>query len=800
MLRNYLKIALRHLSAHKLFSLINILCLSIGITFSLIISVYVLKQQSINSELKNANNQYFIKSKWKEKDMGLDITSISPLAKTIKEKYPEKVLHYYRYNPVTNVVSAGDKNFKEDIAIGDTTLVSTYGFPLLYGDKHKAFNDNSSAVITETIAMKLFDTKDAIGKTISIQTTLPGVKQDYIVSAVLKDIPYNSVTHLLDNGYGIFIPTTGSRYFSGPDPSLSWDNTNQLSFIELNAGVSTKSVEDILNQLIKTHSADFVSKALSAEIVPVKDYYINNNNGAVKKMMLVLSLVAVFILLMVIINFVNINIGTSAQRLKEIGLRKVFGGERKQIIAQFMIEAWTLTAFASCLSLLLYQALIPVFSSVLNTNFISFWQFNIQEIIAFISLIVFIGFSAGIYPAFVLSSTNLVNAVKGKIDSSKGGLTLRRTLLVTQFSLAIMVFICTLNISKQVSYIFGKDLGYDKEQVLVISAFPKQWDSAGVLKMQQIKQEFLRLPEVKSATLAFDVPDRTPAGRIILYPPSVTETTKSVNVAITTADEDYAKTFSLQLKAGSFFHDDKTGMVLNESTVKQLGLTPETIIGKQIRTPAAGPGITITGVVKDYNFSSMQDKIGAIGFVHVSNQKTYRFISLKLNSNQVSQAMNNIAAKWKQLAPNAPFDYTFMDEKFSVLYKAELQLQKAADIATLLNLVIIFLGIFGVVAFTLTKRTKEIAVRKVLGADARNIIFLFLKEYALLILIANLIAWPAAYLVTDKWLQSFAYRVDQSMFSYLWVFAIVLIIASGLIIIQCFKTAVMNPVKSLRTE
>ena len=800
MFKNYLKIALRHLAAHKLFSLINILCLSIGITFSLIISVYVLKQQSINSDLKNAENQYFIKSKWKEKDMGLDITSISPLAKTVREKYPDKVLSYYRYNPVTNVVSAGERNFKEEIAIGDTTLISAFGFPLVYGNKQKAFNDNSSAVITETMAMKLFDTKNAIGKTISIQTTLSGVKQDYLVSAVLKDIPYNSVTHMLGDTYGVYIPTTGSRYFSGPDPSLSWDNTNQLSFIELKPGVAPKNMEDILNQLIKTHSADFVSKSLKAEIVPVKDYYLNDNNGAAKKMILILSLVAVFILLMVIINFVNINIGTSAQRLKEIGLRKVFGGERKQIILQFMTEAWTLTALAACVSLLLYQLLVPVFSGVLNTGFISLWEFSGREIISFLALVIFIGFSAGIYPAFVLSSTNLVNAVKGKIDSTKGALSLRRVLLVTQFSLAIMVFICTLNISKQVSYLFNKDLGYNKEQLLVITAFPKQWDSAGVLKMQHVKEELLQLPEVRSGTLAFDVPDRVPPGRIIMYPPGSMGTDRSVNVAMTVVDEDYAKTFGMKLIAGTFFVDTKNGFVVNETTVKQLGLTPQSAIGKTIKTPVAGPGITISGVIKDYHNSSMQAKILPIGFVHVNNTKTYRSLTLKLNTADVSRAMNAITAKWKAALPNAPFDYTFMDEKFAALYKSELQLQKAADIATILNLIIIFLGIFGVVAFTLAKRTKEIAVRKVLGADARNIIFLFLKEYALLILLANVIAWPLAYMVTDKWLQSFAYRTNQNMFSYLWVFAIVLIIASGLIIIQCFKTAVMNPVKSLRTE
>lgn len=261
MLKNYLKIAIRHLTKRKLFFTINILCLSIGITFSMIIGVYVLKQKSVNSSLGNIQNQYFLKSIYKQKDLGLDLVSISPLAKAAKDQYPGLVANYYRYNPVTNVVSADDKHFKEDIAIGDTTLVSMYGFTLLYGDKKKAFTNNNSAVITESFAMKLFETKNALGKTLSIQTTVAGVTQDYIVSAVLKDIPYNSVTNLIGDTYSVYIPITGNNYFQSGDLSLSWDNTNYLSFIELTPGVNPASAVPLLNVLLKKHSSDFIWKS-----------------------------------------------------------------------------------------------------------------------------------------------------------------------------------------------------------------------------------------------------------------------------------------------------------------------------------------------------------------------------------------------------------------------------------------------------------------------------------------------------------------------------------------------------------
>lgn len=287
MLKNYLKIAVRHIVKHKLFSAINVLCLSIGITFSMVIAVYVINQKNVNGNLLNLHNQYFLKSNYKQKDLGLDIVSISPLAKAAKEEYPNLIKNYYRYNPVTNVVSAGEKHFREDIAIGDTTLISMYGFPLLYGDKNRAFTNNSSAVITESFAMKLFGVKNAIGKTVSIQTTVAGITQDYVVSAVLRDIPYNTVTNLINSTYSVYIPTTGSRYFIEGDPSLSWDNTNELSFLELKQGVTAESLIEPLNGLLKKYSSDFIWKNLTADILPVKDYYLNDNNGAVKKMILI---------------------------------------------------------------------------------------------------------------------------------------------------------------------------------------------------------------------------------------------------------------------------------------------------------------------------------------------------------------------------------------------------------------------------------------------------------------------------------------------------------------------------------
>jgi ABC-type antimicrobial peptide transport system permease subunit len=801
MLKNYFKIASRHLTSHKLFSLINISCLAIGITFSMIIGIYILNQEAVNSQLKNVENQYIIKSKWKTKDMGIDITTLGPLAKTLRSEYPDLVAGYYRYNPVSNIVSAGDKHFKEAIAIGDTTFVSMYGLPVLYGNPKQAFENNNSAVITEAMAQKLFGRKDVIGERVSIQTTVNDESQDYTVSAVLKDIPYNSVFNLVGDTYGVFVPSVGNRYYQGGDGADNWNQLFEVGMIELQNGISPKDLEKPLKQILAKYTPEPIQKNLEVELAPVATYY--SGSSAVQKMITTLSLVALFILLMAIINFVNINIGISSYRLKEIGLRKVFGGARRQLIFQFITEAVLLTFIAALISIIFYELLRPTFANILNTTFVPFWKFTFSRFLLLGLLVIVVGFISGIYPAFILSSSNVLHAIKGKIDSAKGGLMLRRVLLIIQFTIAIVVFICAINVSKQVSYVFNKDLGYNKEQLLVINAMPKQWDSAGVRRMENIKSSLQQLSFVKDASLSFEVPDRKPPNAIDLLPVG-SSISQPVFIPGSVADKDYAATFGLHVLSGSFFNQQGANIpaqvVLNESAAKALGFTDESAIGKQVKWVSANVMLTVSGVVKDYHYSSLQQKIEPVAFTNVEDALSYRFLTVKLNTLDIPDAISEVKQKWKSLSPNSPFEYTFMDDNFQSLYQSELQLQSAADIATILNLVIVFMGIFGVVAFTLAKRSKEIAVRKVLGAGVKNIILLFIKDYAVLIFIANIIAWPFAYMIVNRWLESYAYRIQQSIIPYFFAAAFVFATAFIFITLQCFKTAQANPVKNLRSE
>jgi putative ABC transport system permease protein len=806
MLKNYFTIAIRHLTRHKFFSLINIFCLAIGITFSMIIGVYILKQENINSNIKDVNNQYLLKSKWKQENMGYDITTLGPLAKTMKDEYPGLVAGCYRFDPVTDIVSVGNKHFREDISIGDTTFVSMYGFPLLYGNPNQVFINNKSAVVTQDFAIKYFGNTDVVNKVITIQTPADGIKHDFMISAVLKKMPYNSISNfaVAKTEYQVYLPMENNQYFQGGDKGDNWSNIFMVGFIELQKGVLPKDLEKPFAQVLLKYQPDFVKGNLKVELAQLTGYYLKNNNNAVQKMITALSLIAVFILLLAVINFININIGTSSYRLKEIGLRKVFGSPKMQLIIQFIIESWILTCIAAIISIFLYELLRPVFNQLLNATLDPVLQFNFAKIIFLLFLIITVGFISGIYPAFVLSSSNVVNAVKGKVNSAEKGLMLRKTLLVVQFTLAIIVFISSLNVSQQVAYFFNKDLGYNKEDVMIISSLPRQWDSAGIVKMENVKTQLLQMPEVKSVSLSADIPDGS-GGYVNVY---TQNNSNFISMLISAADEDFAKVYGIKIKEGVFLNNNNNNyipgrVVLNETAVKYLGWNTNAAVGKTIRLGAAdGTLLTVVGVVKDFHYESLQRAIQPLVIANLNEPftRSYRYFSIKLNTSAINNSINKLQDKWKELFPESGFEYAFMSEKFQSLYRSELQLKKAANIATALNLVIVFLGIFGVVAFTLAKRTKEIAVRKVLGADVRNIIFLFIKEYALLILIANIIAWPLAYYITNSWLQNYANRIHQNFVPYLLVFAFVFIMALALIIAQCFKIAVANPIKSLRTE
>lgn len=799
MIGMYITIALRHLAKRKLFSFINIAGLAIGITFSLLIAVYIWEEKQVNGNLKDLPQQYFLQSAWKADNMYMPLITPAPLAKALKEQYPSLVANYYRTFPCSANASHKDRHFRLELQPGDTTVISAYGLPMLHGDPANAFRDNNSIVITEETALKFFGRTDVLDEVLTLDTRRDG-KKNYAITGVLKDeTRSNTVTTI--NGFktDILLPMQNVDYFLGPDADKAWNGISMASYIQLQPGVKPEQLAGPIKKLVDMNCNQQIKDNMSVQLIGLNTFYLDTNNGLVRKMSYILAIIAFFVLLMAVINYVNISVGTSVYRLKEIGLRKVFGGKRQQLIAQFLSESLVLTFIAAFLSIAFFELLRPFFGQLLNTTLPHVWSFSGMIVLFYVSLIAVVGFIAGIYPAFILTASHLLKVLKGKISVGKGELLFRKGSLVVQFSLAVLVFVCTLYISRQINYFFEKELGYNKEQLLIISSVPRQWDTAGLKRIELVRDEMMRSTGVKIATVSYEVPDGMNGGEVPLIPPGSDGNTP-VSVSTLVTDGNYAATFGMKVLAGAFFtdQDNPSDVVLNESAVKALHLKEG--VGQEVEIAGGQGRLRVKGIVKDFHFDNMQRKISPMIFFSQNTSMNYRFLSMKLETTDVRKAVAGIEKVWKARFPDSPFDYFFMDDKFQAMYTSETRLKQAANVATGLNFIIILLGAAGVVAFSLNRRTKEIGVRKVLGADTSNIIYLFLKEYTSVILIANLIAWPVAWLVADHWLDNYAYRTSMSATPFIVAGIITFSLTYILIALQCFRTASANPTGLLRSE
>ncbi len=801
MLKNYFKTAWRNITRHRFYSLVNVIGLVAGIVFVFVIGAYVWGELQVNKSLRHAERQYFLRSEWKDPNLGVDITTLGPLSKRLKEDYPGLVANFYRWDGITSVVSKDDKHFRENIQLGDSTLLNMYGFDLLHGDKRTALTNPFSAVITTQVALKYFGKTGVVGETLTIQN-FAGSKKDFAVTGVLKNLPENSVTRLNgENNNNFFIPTNTFTYFGRTDFE-SWGNQYIPSYIELKEGVQPAALKIPIARLIRQNASPSIQKNLTIDLIPLTDYYLEKDNGLVKKMLYALSFGGLFILLMAVVNFINITVSSSGTRMREIGVRKVLGGLRKHLIFQFLTESFILVMVATILAIGAYPLLAPVFSQVVGKPIPTLTDFPTWFLVLPFGIVLLVGLLAGLYPAFVLSSLKSIDTLKGKLTSVKENLVLRKSLVGFQFSIAIGVLIAAGIVSQQVSFFFSKNLGYNKDFILSAQV-PRDWTREGVQKMQTIRNEFATLPQVDKVSLSYEIPNGMNGGQPPVYKAGM-DSTRAVAMQGMMTDEHYLNTYQLQLKAGSFLGNtlaDSGKVVLNQKAVEALGWRdPNAAIGQHIRIPGDPTVFTIKGVTNDFHFNSMQQKIAPIIFFNVRFTATYRFLSFKVKPGNMGAAIHAIQQKWSQLMPGSSFEYSFMDDTLKKLYSNELQLKNAAYTATGLSLLIVLLGVIGLVSLSIHRRVKEIGVRKVLGASLQNIVFLFIREFASIIVIAALVTCPVAYLLMKQWLNNYEYRVNITAPIFIGSIAALALVTTSLILFQTIKAALVNPVKSLRTE
>lgn len=799
MLKNYFKTAWRNILKYRFYSAVNLIGLSTGIAFTLLISVYVWGELQVNKHIKDAGRQYIIQNKWVNDTAGDEVTTLGPLAKALKENYPTLVANYYRWDGITSNVSRGTKVFREGLQMGDSTMLRMFGFKLLYGNASTALSKPYTVVITADKAEKYFGKQNAVGETLTIEN-FSGARHGFTITGVLLKPYKNSVTWLdKANDNGFFISADNLSFFGR---NMNWANRHIVSYIELQKGVRPEDLKKPMTQLIRQNAPTDFKSTLTPYLVSLKDYYLSANNGLVKNMLYAVSAIALFILIMAIINFVNMSVASSGARMREIGIRKVLGGLRRELMVQFLIESILIVLFATLIAFIIYGLTKNLFGNLLGEPMPRLSDFPLYFICFPVLFVLTLGTVAGIYPAFVLSSLKPVNSVKAAFSGVKERTWLRKVLVSFQFATATIAFIAAIIISKQVNFFLKGELGYNKDYILS-AQLPRDWTRRGVDKMITIRNEFSKMPQVKEASLSFEIPDGNNSNNVPIFRYGH-DSAEAVSARILENDENFLTLYQIPLAAGDPFkgnRQDSLSVILNETAVNALGWkSPGQAIGQRVLIPGNREAYVIKGVTRDFHFGSMRSRISPVIMFDLQYDFIYRYLSLKLKPGSISSSVNALNKKWSVLIPGAPFNYTFMDDTLKNLYETEIRLKRASYTATALALIIVLLGILGLVSLSIKKRTKEIGIRKVLGASCYEVAGLFLKEFLFIVPVAGIVACILAYTIMQNWLNTFAYRINITPAPFAIAVFLLGLIAAGLIVIQATRVARANPVNSLRSE
>jgi putative ABC transport system permease protein len=683
--------------------------------------------------------------------------------------------------------------------IGDSTFFDMFGFHVLHGHPQHALNKPNSIVITEKIAQQFFDRTDVTGELLTLSTEVSGSKEHVIIAVIADVQEKNSVTDFMNSDAQIFLPQESRTDFNLGFQD-EW-NTGIITYLKLTEGASPVEAAAVLNKILQKDAPKDISNNKNIVLDPLSNYYLLTNHGAVQKLIVSLMVIVAFILLLAVTNFINISIASSFSRLKEVGVRKVIGGVKWHVLIQFLSESLLLATVSGTVSLLLYEILHNYFANVLGVSLPSLLKMSFLFWVYFLTGTIAVGLLAGIYPSFYLSSTGAIESLKGKFSSVKGTLRFSRGLVGFQFLVAVFTLITSFVMSRQISYFMETDLGYDKSHVLIASSLPRIWTEEGMNKMDVAKREFLTSPKIKSVSLSWGSPNFN----FDPYSANINLAGKPIDQGVLTtmaaADEDYAHVYGMNLLDGKFFFDagepfQANQLVLNESAQKELGIS----VGDKVNIQFSDKEFTIVGIVKDFHFESMHEKIKPVAFTHNRDFQAYRYFSFKLNPGSIVQSVREVERLWKNIFPNDPFVYAFTEDRLAITYQTELQLRKATAFASVLILIIVLTGVLGLVSLSVAKRNKEIGIRKVLGASVSNILALISREYALLMIIAFGLGIPVSYMFISHWLSGFAYRIDVDGWMFVVPILALFCITIVMVCAQSFKTAKSDPVKSLKYE
>lgn len=805
MIKNYLKIAFRTLSKYKGYALINIFGLSIGLASAILIMLFVQDELSYDKHHEKAERIYRVglTGRIKKDDLNTAVTCY-PMASTLKEEYPI-VNEATRLQPREDaLLKIEDKQYMEKhMLFADSTVFNIFTMPFIQGDPEKALNKPNKVVLTQSAAKKYFGNKNPMGKTIE---WVDGNHQ-LEVTGIIEDCKNNSHFH-----YNMLISfTTSSRA-----NSQLWIGNNVYTYLELQENEKPEKLKEQFPAVIKKYVGPQIEQAMGVSLEefteqgnqwgyflqPLTKIYLhsdlNNEIGKTGNINNVyfFSVIALFLIVIASINFMNLSTAKSANRAKEVGIRKVTGSNRNQLIGQFLSEAILISFIALAVALILVELTLPSFNNLAQKTL----SFNLLENPLFIVGIILIGLLVGLlsgsYPAFYLSRFNPSSVLKGKISSGSKNSRLRGLLVTFQFIITIILLISTLVVSRQMNFINNKDLGFNKDQVMVIN----RTTSLGT-QAEAFRQEVLKIPGIRHASYSLHVPGTIESNTAFYEEGSSAK--KTVVFDYTGTDCYFDETYNLDMASGRFFSEDYSTdslcVVINEAAARKLDL--ENPIGKKlyvVNPREEDQAYKILGIAKNFNFASLHHKIRPLVMLYVNSYPAN--LSVQIDLSQLDQTLNEIKTKWNQFVPGQPFQYSFLKNDWEAKYRQE---QRAGTIFKLFSVLAIFiacLGLLGLASFMAEQRTKEIGVRKVFGATVPSIMVILSKEVIILIGISTLISWPLAYYFMDSWLQDFAFRINLSLLTFILASVAAFMIALSTISYRAYKAAIANPAESLKDE
>lgn len=779
MLLNYIRTALRSILKHKTNSFLNITGLAIGMACSLLIMLWTVDELNYDGYHKDAERTYRIDSVMTYAGKrNVWPVAPDPLCDALAKDFPEIEKFTKLARSYNTTINSDEKKFYEDQLVYATpSFFKMFSVTRVDNKPIDGFKDPNSIYITQKTAAKYFGKEDPLNKTLVING-----KHSFSVAGVIKDFPHN--THIRPE---FIIDYKNTEKMAGN--SHQWGIYDYFNYITLKKNVDPAAFQKKIRFYIKKIQAD---NTVEFKMVPVKNIHLNPDNGSGNKTYLyAFSITGIMILLIACINFINLTTASSTVKEKEIGLRKILGAHRGSLISQVYAESLILTLAAYLISTLAVTLLLPVFSDFTGKEF-SFTSLFTPVVLAGQFIILFMtGLIAGSYPAFVLSSAKAVQTIKVYASSgSKGGL-IRKTLIVVQFSISICLIICTLNINNQLNYLRNKELGFDKAQLMYL-----KFNREDVKKIDAIKQNIQALPEVKHASASNRVPvNLANFSNISRWDGNDGQQRVMFNILMT--DQDFIKTMGFKMSEGSAFtkHTLKDSIIVNETALKKTGITNP--LGKKIFF--WGANRTIIGVVKDFHFNPLSQSIRPL-IITFNKDHARSFLMIKAGPGNIKKTVDAISRAYRKTVPNSPLALSFVDESLDEQYRNE---QKTGTLINIFSILAIFtscLGLFGLSLFTARRRIKEIGIRKVLGAKVTSLVASLSGEFLLLIVIANLIAWPLGYTVISKWLENYVYKTDISIATFLISMISATVIGILTISYHTISAANTDPVKCIKDE